>query len=125
MDQCVLCIVLLLYCGCIMVVWPYLVGIDAIVNGPGGLEVLQHSLFELLGQTVNPDEVLQVLHARVIEGAPGVHPLDDGRHVTKYHRMHQGWGGGGERTEEERKGEEMQRNKTHILHPHNHSATYK
>lgn len=118
MDQCVLCIVLLLYCGCIMVVWPYLVGIDAIVNGPGGLEVLQHSLFELLGQTVNPDEVLQVLHARVIEGAPGVHPLDDGRHVTKYHRMHQGWGGGGgeNRRGEERRGDAEEQD-THFTSP--------
>lgn len=53
--------------------WPspadtsYLVSIDAVVHRPGGLEVLQQPLLELLGQAVDADEVLEVLHASVIE----------------------------------------------------------
>ena len=77
----------------------HLVGIDAVVDGPGGLKVLQHALLQLLGQPVHTDEVLEVLHARVIQRAPGVHPLDDGRHVTEHHRVHQGWTGTTEDTE--------------------------
>lgn len=46
----------------------YLVSIYAIVDRPGCLEVLQHALFELLGQMVDTDEVLQVFHACVVEG---------------------------------------------------------
>lgn len=72
---------------------PYLVGIDAVVDRPSGLEVLQHALLELLGQTVDADEVLQVLHSCVVEGAAGVHALDDGGHVTEDQGVHQSCGG--------------------------------
>lgn len=66
----------------------HLVGVDAVVDRPGGLEILQHPLLQLLRQPVHSYEVLQVLHASVVERAPGVHALDDGRHVAKDHRMH-------------------------------------
>lgn len=78
---------------------PYLVSVDTVVNRPRCLEVLQHALLDLLGQAVDADEVLQVLHARVVQGAPGVHALDDGRHVPEDQRVHQCClrrGGGGE-----------------------------
>lgn len=68
----------------------HLVGVDAVVDRPGGLEVLQHPLFQQLGQTVHTDKVLDVLHTRVVERAPRVHALDNGRHVTEDHCMHQG-----------------------------------
>lgn len=71
----------------------HLVGIDAVVDGPGGLEVLQHALLELLGQAVDADKVLQVLHSRVVEGAAGVHALDDRSHVAKDQGVHQSCGG--------------------------------
>lgn len=67
----------------------YHVDIYTIVDRPRGLEVLQHALLDLLGQTVDTDEVLQVVYACVVERAPGVHALDDGRHVTENQGMHQ------------------------------------
>lgn len=72
----------------------HLIGVDAVVDGPGGLEVLQHALLELLGQAVDADEVLQVLHPCVVERAAGVHALDDGSHVAKDQGVHQSWGVG-------------------------------
>lgn len=83
--------------------WPspadtsYLVSIDAVVHRPGGLEVLQQPLLELLGQAVDADEVLEVLHASVVERAAGVHALDDGRDVAEDDGVHQCWGPGGQR----------------------------
>ena len=68
---------------------PHLADVDPVVDRPGGLETLQHALLEGLGQPVDPDEVLQVLGAGVVERASRVHPLDDGRHVTEHHRVHQ------------------------------------
>ena len=68
---------------------PYLVCVDAVVDGPGCLEVLQHALLERLRQAVHTDEVLQVLHARVVQRAPRVHALDDGRHVAEDHGVHE------------------------------------
>lgn len=67
----------------------HLIGVDAVVDRPGGLEVLQHALFQLLGQAVHADEVFQILHARVVEGTARVHALDDGCHIPKHHCMHQ------------------------------------
>lgn len=68
----------------------HLIGVDAIVDRPSGLEVLQHALLQLLGQAMHTDKVLQILHARVVERTAGVHALDDGCHVSKHHRVHQG-----------------------------------
>lgn len=67
----------------------YLAHIDTVVDRPGCLEAFHHALLKGLGQPVHPDEVLQVLCAGVVEGAPRVHPLDDGGHVTEHHGMHQ------------------------------------
>lgn len=67
----------------------HLIGIDAIVDGPGGLKVLQHPLLQLLRQPMDTDEVFQVLHSGVVERASRVHALDDGRHVAKHHGVHQ------------------------------------
>lgn len=39
---------------------------------------------------MHPYEVLEVLHSSVVERAPRVHALDDGRHVAEDHRVHQG-----------------------------------
>lgn len=66
----------------------HLADINAVVDGPGGLETFHHSLLEGLGQPVHPDEVLQVLGPGVVEGAARVHPLDDGSDITKHHSMH-------------------------------------
>ncbi|TNN54377.1 hypothetical protein EYF80_035395 [Liparis tanakae] len=46
----------------------YLVGVDPVVDGPRGLEVLQHALLDLLGQPVDADEVLQHWRAKAPEG---------------------------------------------------------
>lgn len=46
---------------------------------------------------MHPDEVLQVLGAGVVEGAAGVHPLDDGGHVAEDDGVHQGCRGDGGR----------------------------
>lgn len=71
----------------------YLVGVDAAVDSPRGLEVLQHALLEWAGQAVHSDEILEVLHAAVVERASGVHALDDGCDVPKHHGVHQSCGG--------------------------------
>lgn len=67
----------------------YLIGVYAAVDGPRGLEVLEHALLEWPRQAVHADEVLEVLHATVVQRAARVHALDDGRHVAEYHRVHQ------------------------------------
>lgn len=45
----------------------HLVGVDAVVDRPGGLEILQHPLLQLLRQPVHPYEVLEVLHPGVVQ----------------------------------------------------------
>ena len=72
----------------------HLCGVDTVVHRPGRLEVLEHALLEGLGDAVDADVVAQVAGAAVVQKAAGVHALDDGRHVPKHHRVHQGWGGG-------------------------------
>lgn len=72
----------------------YLVGIDAAVDSPSSLEVLEHALLEWAGQTMHSDEVLEILHAAVVERASGVHALDDGCDIPKHHRVHQRYRGG-------------------------------
>lgn len=39
---------------------------------------------------MHPDEVLEVLHAGVVEGTARVHALDDGCHVAEDNCMHEG-----------------------------------
>lgn len=72
----------------------YLVGIDAAVDSPRSLEVLQHALLEWTGQAVHSDEVFEVLHAAVVERASGVHALDDGGDIPKHYCVHQRCRGG-------------------------------
>lgn len=72
----------------------YLVGIDAAIDCPGSLEVLEHALFEWAGQTMHSDEVLEILHAAVVERASGVHALDDCCDIPKHHCVHQRYRGG-------------------------------
>lgn len=69
----------------------YLADIDAIVDRPRRLKALQHALRESLGQPMHADEVFEVFGSSVIERAPWVHPLDNGRHVTKDRGMHECW----------------------------------
>lgn len=84
----------------------YLVGIDAAVDCPRSLEVLEHALLEWAGQTMYSDEVLEILHAAVVERASGVHALDDGCDIPKHHCVHQRYRGGNP---------EYQRRSPHIL----------
>lgn len=70
---------------------PHLTNVYSVVDRPCGLETLQHALLQGLGQPMDPDEVLQILGAGVVEWAAWVHPLDDRCHITKYHCMHQRW----------------------------------
>lgn len=48
---------------------PHLTDIYSIIDRPGSLETLQHALLQGLGQPMDPDEVLQVLGAGVVERA--------------------------------------------------------
>lgn len=73
----------------------YLISVYATVDRPCGLEVLEHALFERPRQAVYTDEVLEVLHAAVVERAARVHALDDGGHVPKHHGVHQRCSGSG------------------------------
>lgn len=72
----------------------YLVGINAAVDSPRSLEVLQHALLEWTGQAVHSDEVFEVLHAAMVERASGVHALDDGGDIPKHYCVHQRCRGG-------------------------------
>lgn len=71
-----------------MRVW-YLVAVDAVVDWPGGLKILQHSLLQALRQVMDTYEVLEVFGSGVVLGPARVYPLDNGRHITKDQRMHQ------------------------------------
>ena len=63
--------------------------VDAAVEAPHGLEVLLHALFERLGDVVRAEEILEIPDLLLVVGALGVHALDDGRHVTEHHGVHQ------------------------------------
>lgn len=67
----------------------YLVDIDTVIKWPRGLEVILHPLLELLGDLMESQEVFQIPPLGVVQGSPGVHPLDNRRHVSEDHRMHQ------------------------------------
>ena len=69
--------------------------IDAVVDGPHGLEVVPHAVLQLPREVVDAEEILEVLGLAVEGRSPGVHPLDDGGHVTEHGGVHDGWGGGG------------------------------
>lgn len=72
--------------------WPsanYLVYVDAVVQRPHGLEVVLHPVLELAGHLVQGQEVFEVPPLALVQRPPGVHTLDDGRHVTEHHGMHQ------------------------------------
>ena len=73
-----------------MTVATHISDVDAVVDGPHGLKVVLHAGFERLGEVVEAEELLEVLGLGVECGSPGVHPLDEGRHVTEHHRMHHG-----------------------------------
>lgn len=67
----------------------YLIRIDTVIDRPGCLKILQHSLLEALRQMMDTNEVLEVFGSGVVLGPAGVHPLDNGCHVAKDQRMHQ------------------------------------
>lgn len=71
-----------------MCVW-YLVAVDAVVDRPGCLKILQHSLLDALRQVMDTYEVLEVFGSGVVLGPARVHPLDNGCYITKDQCMHQ------------------------------------
>lgn len=67
----------------------YLVAVNAVVDRPSCLKILQHTLLEALWQVMDTYEVLEVFGSGVVLGPARVHPLDNGCHVTKDQGMHQ------------------------------------
>lgn len=67
----------------------YLVTVDAVVDRPGRLKILQHSLLEALRQVMDAYEVLEVFGSGVVLGPAWVHPLDNGCHIAKDQRVHE------------------------------------
>lgn len=67
----------------------YLIKVDAVVDGPGRLEILQHPLLQALWQMMDAYEVLEIFGFGVVLGPAGVHPLDNGCHITEDQRVHQ------------------------------------
>ena len=55
------------------------------------LEVLLEPLPQWVGDLVEADELLDLLHLGVIAGRAAVEPLDDGTDVAKDAGVHQGW----------------------------------
>jgi len=67
----------------------YLVNVNTVVQRPHSLEVVLHPVFELAGHLVQRQEVLEVPPLALVQRPPGVHSLDDGRHVTEHHSVHE------------------------------------
>jgi len=67
----------------------YLVYVDTVVQRPHGLEVVLHPVLELARHLVQRQEVLEVPPLALVQRPPGVHALDDGRHVTEHHSVHE------------------------------------
>lgn len=63
--------------------------VDTVVERPHGLEVVLHPVLQLAGHLVQGQEVLQVPPLALVQRPPGVHALDDGRHVTEHHGVHE------------------------------------
>ena len=59
------------------------------IETPHGLEVLLHALFERFGYVVGAEEIFKVPDLLLVVGALGVHTLNDCRHVTEHHSVHQ------------------------------------
>ena len=66
----------------------HLLDIDTVVYRPHGLEVIAHAMFEVSREVVDAEEILEVFGLGVEGGAPGVHPLYDGGHITEYYSVH-------------------------------------
>ena len=60
------------------------------IDGPNGLEVVLHSLFQLFGHIVHLREVFQVSPLGLVLRPPGVDPLDDVGDVTEDSGVTQG-----------------------------------
>ena len=48
-------------------------------------------MFEVSREVVDAEEILEVFGLGVEGGAPGVHPLYDGGHITEYYSVHDSW----------------------------------
>ena len=68
----------------------HLLEVNAIVDGPHGLEVVPHPVLQRSGEVVDPEEILEVFGLAVEGRSAGVHSLDDGRHVTEHGSVHDG-----------------------------------
>lgn len=68
----------------------YLVQVYTVVQGPHRLEVILHPLLQLLGDLVESEEILQIPPFSVEQRTSRVYPLNDGRHVSEDHCVHQG-----------------------------------
>lgn len=67
----------------------YLVYVDTMVERPHGLKVILHPVLQLTGYLVQCQEVLEVSPLALVQRPPGVHALDDGRHVTEHYGVHE------------------------------------
>lgn len=68
----------------------YHVHINTVGIGPGMLEELLKTLTKDIGDLVEPDELLDLLHLGMVPSGTGIQALNDGTHVTKYTRIHKG-----------------------------------
>jgi len=69
----------------------YHIHIDSVRIGPGVLEVLLEALAERIGNLVEANELLDLLHLGVVARRARVETLNDGAHVAKDARVHQSY----------------------------------
>lgn len=67
----------------------YLVYIDPVIQGPHCLKVVLHSLFQFFGDLVQYEKILEIPQFRLIQRSSRVNSLNNRRHVTEHHSMHQ------------------------------------
>ena len=70
----------------------YHVHVDSVRVRPGVLEVLLQALAERVRNLVEPDELFDLLHLRVVARRARVQTLNDGAHVAEDARVHQSCG---------------------------------
>ena len=67
-----------------------LVRVDSFGGGPGGHDVVHHSLAQFLGHLVQLHELPDVVEHLVVPGTRRVQLLHDSRHISKYGSIQKG-----------------------------------
>ena len=67
----------------------YLLRVNTTVERASRLEILLHPLFQRRWNVVCSEDIFQISCFRLVDGAPGVHLLNDRSYVTEHQGVHQ------------------------------------